>query len=155
MPGTRPKARPRSGAKGRPRPGDRRPARKRRLISSGSRFEELAGYSRAVVDGEWVFVSGTTGFDYRTGTIAADVVAQTEQTFRNIERALAEAGASLEDVVRVRVFLAEARLFERVAPVLGRVFRDVRPANTTVVAPLIDPRMKVEIEVTAKTSAKA
>jgi enamine deaminase RidA (YjgF/YER057c/UK114 family) len=146
-------------AAGRGKKAGGRPARAsaaagRRLISSGSRFEEAAGYSRAVVDGEWVFVSGTTGFDYRAGTIADDVVEQTEQTLRNIERALAEAGASLKDVVRIRVFLAEARFYDRVAPILGRVFRDVLPANTTVVAPLVDPRMKVEIEATARRSMK-
>ena len=127
---------------------DRHP--ERQLVSSGSRFEELAGYSRAVIDGEWVFVSGTTGFDYAAGTISGDVAEQTEQTFRNIAWALAEAGSSLDDVVRVRVFLAAADLFDQVAPVLGRYLADVRPANTTVIAPLIDPRMKVEIEVTAR-----
>lgn len=122
----------------------------RRLISSGSSFEELAGYSRAVVDGEWVFVSGTTGFDYAAGTISEDVTEQAEQAFRNIVWALDEAGASLADVVRVRVFLADGADFDRVAPVLGRRFAGIRPANTTVIAPLIDPRMKVEIEVTAR-----
>ncbi len=124
---------------------------KRRLISSGSSFEELAGYSRAVVDGEWVFVSGCTGFDYAAGTISDDVVEQTRRTFRNIESALAEAGASLADVVRVRVFLDSRDDFPRVAPELGEHFGDIRPANTTVIAPLVDSRMKVEIEVTART----
>ncbi len=122
----------------------------RRLISSGSTFEDLAGYSRAVVDGEWVFVSGCTGFDYAAGTISDDVVEQTRQTFRNIESALAEAGASLADVVRVRVFLDSRDDFPQVAPVLGELFGDIRPANTTVIAPLVDARMKVEIEVTAR-----
>jgi len=122
----------------------------RHRISSGSTFEELAGYSRAVVDGDWVFVSGTTGFDYTAGTIAEDVIAQTEQCFRNIEAALAEAGSGFEDMVRIRVFLAERADFERVAPVIGRYCRAAGPANTTVVAPLVDPRMKIEIEVTAK-----
>ncbi len=123
---------------------------KRRLISTGSSFEELAGYSRAVVDGEWVFVSGCTGFDYAAGTIADDVVEQTRQTFRNIESALAKARASVADVVRVRVFLDSRDDFTKVAPVLGAYFRDIRPANTTVIAPLVDARMKVEIEVTAR-----
>ncbi len=123
---------------------------KRRLISTGSSFEELAGYSRAVVDGEWVFVSGCTGFDYAAGTISDDVVEQTRQTFRNIESALAKARASLADVVRVRVFLDSRDDFTKVAPVLGAYFRDIRPANTTVIAPLVDARMKVEIEVTAR-----
>ena len=122
----------------------------RTRISSGSSFEALAGYARAVVDGPWVFVSGTTGFDYAAGTISGDVVEQTEQIFRNISAALAEADASLRDVVRVRVYLSEQSDFERVAPILGRYFRDIRPANTTVVCTLCDPRMKVEIEVTAR-----
>ena len=122
----------------------------RRLISTGSSFEELAGYSRAVVDGAWVWVSGCTGFDYATGAIADDVVEQTHQTFRNVEAALAEAGAGLGDVVRVRVFLAARDDFELVAPILAHYLRDVRPANTTVIAALIDERMKVEIEVTAR-----
>ena len=122
----------------------------RKLISSGSSFERLAGYSRAVVDGKWVFVSGTTGFDYAAGTISDDVVEQTHQTFRNIRAALREADAALEHVVRVRVYLADAADFARVAPILGEYFADIRPANTTVVCPLIDPRMKIEIEVTAR-----
>ena len=124
----------------------------RRLISTGSSFEELAGYSRAVVDGDWVFVSGCTGFDYASGDIADDVVEQTHQTFRNVDAALAEAGCGLGDVVRVRVFVAAREDFARVAPILGAYFRDVRPANTTVVAALVDERMKVEIEVTARRS---
>ncbi len=122
----------------------------RRHISSGSSFETLAGYARAVVDGPWVFVSGTTGFDYAAGTISEDVVEQTEQIFRNITAALGDAGANLGDVVRVRVYLSDQADFERVAPILGKHFRDVRPANTTVVCTLCDPRMKVEIEVTAR-----
>lgn len=121
----------------------------RRRISSGSTFEELAGYSRAVTDGPWVFVSGTTGFDYATGTIAADVAAQTEQAFANLAAALDRAGASLADVVRVRVYLAERADFETVAPIVGRHFAGIRPANTTVICTLVDARMKVEIEVTA------
>lgn len=130
-------------------PGERR-RMDRKLISSGSSFERLAGYSRAVVDGKWVFVSGTTGFDYAAGTISDDVVEQTHQTFRNIRAALREAGADLEHVVRVRVYLADAADFARVAPILGEHFADIRPANTTVVCPLIDSRMKIEIEVTAR-----
>ena len=122
----------------------------RRLISSGSSLEAQAGYSRAVVDGADVFVSGTTGFDYATMTIAEDVTAQTEQVFRNIEAALAEAGSSLADVVRVRIHLVDAADFAKVAAVVGRKFRDIRPANTTVVSGLLDPRMKIEIEVTAR-----
>lgn len=119
----------------------------RRLISSGSPFEEVAGYSRAVVDGNWVFVSGTSGF--KDGKIADDVAAQTEQCLATIGAALAEAGSSFADVVRVKVFITEAAFFETVAPILGKAFKGIKPANTTVVCGLIDPRMKVEIEVTA------
>ena len=122
----------------------------RRLISSGSSFEKTAGYSRAVVDGDWVFVSGTTGLDYKAMTIAPDVVAQTRQTFKNIGAALADAGASFADVVRVRYYFTNAADWTTVAPVLGEVFGDVRPAATAIVCDLIDPRMKIEIEVTAR-----
>jgi enamine deaminase RidA (YjgF/YER057c/UK114 family) len=121
----------------------------RRLISSGSSFERDIGYSRAVVVDSWVFVSGTTGFDYDTMTIADDVVAQAEQFFRNIDRALAEAGSSLADVVRVRYIVPERRDFEPCWPVLKRYLGDIRPAATMMVAGLADPRMKIEIEVTA------
>lgn len=127
----------------------------RRRIFSGSTFEDLAGYARAVVDGDWIFVSGTTGFDYASGEISDDAGEQTEQIFRNIRNALAEAGSGLEDVVRVRVYLAERDDFEAVASVIGKYFRDIRPANTTVVSGLVDPRMKVEIEVTARKRARA
>ncbi|HKM64911.1 MAG TPA: RidA family protein [Acidisphaera sp.] len=122
----------------------------RRLISSGSKFEADIGYSRAVVDGEWVFVSGTTGFDYAAGTISPDVTAQAEQTMRNIAHALAEAGSSLSDVVRVRYILPDAADFAPCWPVLRRTFGEVRPAATMIVAGLADPRMKIEIEVTAR-----
>lgn len=120
----------------------------RHLISSGSPFEAVAGYSRAVVDGRWVFVAGTSGFD--GGSIAEDAAAQAEQSFKTIAAALAEGGASLADVVRVRVFLTDAADFEAVAKVCGRHFEGIRPANTTVICGLVDPRMKVEIEVTAR-----
>jgi reactive intermediate/imine deaminase len=122
----------------------------RRLISSGSAFEALAGYSRAVVDGDDVFVSGTTGFDYATMTIAEDPVAQTHQCMRNIEQALAQAGCGLDDVVRVRYLLADAALFERLAPIFGEYFARARPAATAIVVGLVDARMKIEIEVTAR-----
>jgi enamine deaminase RidA (YjgF/YER057c/UK114 family) len=124
-------------------------------ISSGSSFEAVAGYSRAVVDGDWVFVSGTTGFDYKAGTIAEDVVEQTEQCFRNIAWALGEAGSGMAELLRIRVFLADVGDFPRVVPVIGRWCREARPANTTVVTPLVDPRMKIEIEVTAKRRPSA
>jgi enamine deaminase RidA (YjgF/YER057c/UK114 family) len=122
----------------------------RRLISSGSTFEQEIGYSRAVVDGEWVFVSGTTGFDYATMTIADDVVAQAEQCFVNIAAALAQAGASLHDVVRVTYLLPDAAEFPRCWPVLRKHFGDIRPAATMISAGLADPRMRIEIEVTAR-----
>ena len=121
----------------------------RRLVSSGSTFEAEIGYSRAVVAGPWVFVSGTTGFDYRTMTIADDVVAQAEQCLRNIAAALAEAGSSLADVVRVTYVLPAASDFEPCWPVLRRHFGAVRPAAMMISAGLADVRMKIEIEVTA------
>lgn len=121
----------------------------RQRISSGSTFEKEIGYSRAVVVGEWVFVSGTTGFDYRTMTIEDDVEAQAEQTIGNIEAALAEAGASLADVVRVRYILPQAADFPKCWPALKRAFGDIGPAATMIEAGLSDPRMKIEIEVTA------
>jgi len=124
-------------------------ANERRLISSGSTFEAEIGYSRAVVAGPWVFVSGTTGFDYSTMTITDDVVAQAEQCMKNIAAALAEAGASVADVVRVRYLLPEVADFEPCWPVLRRWFGAVRPAATMLSARLADPRMKIEIEVTA------
>jgi enamine deaminase RidA (YjgF/YER057c/UK114 family) len=127
----------------------------RRLISSGSQFEEQIGYSRAVLDGDWVHVAGTTGFDYRTMTMADDVVEQTEQAFRNIIAALAEAGATLADVVRVRYLLPDAEDFPAIWPVLRRHFGDVRPAATMLACGLADSRMKVEIEVTARRGAAA
>ena len=125
----------------------------RRLISSGSKFEELCGYSRAVVDGDWVFVSGTSGFDYANDTISDDAVEQTEQTFRNIEAALAEAGSSMADVVRIRIFVANQADYAKIAPIIGRHCRAARPANTTVITPLVEPSMKIEIEVTARKSS--
>jgi enamine deaminase RidA (YjgF/YER057c/UK114 family) len=122
----------------------------RRLISSGSTFEQEIGYSRAVVDGEWVFVSGTTGFDYASMSIPDDVVAQTEQCFVNLSAALSAADASLADVVRVTYILPDAALFPRCWPVLRRHFGEIRPAATMISAGLADARMKIEIEVTAR-----
>ncbi len=121
----------------------------RQLISSGSTFEEQIGYSRAVVAGDWVFVSGTTGFDYSSMTIADDVVAQAEQCLKNIEAALQQAGSSLQDVVRVNYVLPNGADFEPCWPVLRSYFGNVRPAAMMVCAGLLDPRMKIEIEVTA------
>ncbi len=126
----------------------------RKLISSGSPFEADIGYSRAVVDGDWVFVSGTTGFDYDAMTISPDVREQAEQTMRNIGRALAEAGSSFVDVVRVRYILPNAADFEPCWPVLRRYFGEVRPAATMIAAGLSDARMKIEVEVTAHRAGK-
>ncbi len=125
----------------------------RKLISSGSPFEAEIGYSRAVVDGDWVFVAGTTGFDYAAMTISTDVVEQAEQTLRNIGQALADAGSSFADVVRVRYILPDAADFEPCWPVLRRYFGEVRPAATMIAAGLSDPRMRIEIEVTARRAA--
>ena len=122
----------------------------RRRISSGSSFEQEIGFSRALVDGEWVFVSGTTGFDYATMTISPDVAAQAEQCLRNIEAVLAEAGASLADVVRVTYIVPDPGDFRRCWPILKRTFGEIRPAATMLAAGLVDPRMRIEIEVTAR-----
>ena len=121
----------------------------RRLISSGSTFEQQIGYSRAVVVGDWTFVSGTTGFDYARMTISESIVEQTEQCLQNIEAALREAGASLRDVVRVTYVLPDGSAFDQCWPVLRKYFGDVRPAAMMISAGLADPRMKIEIEVTA------
>lgn len=123
---------------------------KRQLISSGSQFEQRIGYSRAVVEGDWVFMSGTTGFDYATMTISDDVVEQTEQCFKNIAAALAQAGTSLADVVRVHYLLTRREDFEPIWPVLQKYFGDVRPACTVLVTGLVDEKMLIEIEVTAR-----
>jgi enamine deaminase RidA (YjgF/YER057c/UK114 family) len=121
----------------------------RQLISSGSPFEAQIGYSRAVAQGPWVFVSGTTGFDYASMEIAADIEAQAEQCLKNIAAALAQAGARMADVVRVHYIVPEASEFERCWPVLRRWFGDSRPAATMISAGLLDARMRIEIEVTA------
>ena len=121
----------------------------RRLISSGSTFESRIGYSRAVVSGDWVFVSGTTGYDYSTMTISDDVEEQTRQALRNIGAALAESGASFADVVRVHYLLPNIDDFEKSWPALQEVFAEVRPAATAFEARLSAPEMKIEIEVTA------
>jgi enamine deaminase RidA (YjgF/YER057c/UK114 family) len=121
----------------------------RRLISSGSPFERDIGYSRAVVVGDRVFVSGTTGFDYVTMTISDDIAEQAAQCLRNIETALAQAGASMRDVVRVRYILPNAADFPATWPVLRAAFGEIRPAATMFEAKLADPRMKIEIEVDA------
>jgi enamine deaminase RidA (YjgF/YER057c/UK114 family) len=121
----------------------------RTLISSGSSFEAEIGYSRAVVQGDWVFVSGTTGFDYSRMSIADNIEEQTEQCLKNIESALAQAGASLRDIVRVTYMLPDGAEFPKCWPTLRRYFGAVRPAATMIAAGLADPRMRIEIEVTA------
>ncbi|MGE5244839.1 MAG: RidA family protein [Betaproteobacteria bacterium] len=127
----------------------------RRLISSGSEFEKNIGYSRAVVQGDWVFVSGTTGFDYATMTISDSIVEQTEQCLKNIQSALTQAGASLRDVVRATYVLPNRDDFPSTWPVLRKYFGDVRPASMMISAGLADPRMKIEIEVTAIRTSHA
>lgn len=122
----------------------------RRLISSGSTFETEMAYTRAVVDGEWIFVSGTTGFNYASMTISDNVVEQAEQTFLNIQAAMEKAGFSLADVVRVHYILPDPKDFPPCFPVLRKFFGDIRPAATMIVSGLADPRMKIEIEVTAR-----
>ena len=121
----------------------------RKLISSGSSFEKEMGYSRAVVEGDWVFVSGTTGFNYDDMTIAEDVVSQTEQCLKNIAGVLEQAGSSMSKVVRITYILPDASEFEQCWPVLKKYLGEVRPAATMFAAGLSDPRMKIEIQVTA------
>ena len=122
---------------------------KRTLISSGSAFEAQIGYSRAVVAGDWVFVSGTTGFDYRTMAISSDIAEQTEHCLQNIALALQQENSCLADVVRVTYVLPDATQFEKCWPVLQKYFGDVRPAAMMISAGLLDARMLIEIEVTA------
>ena len=125
----------------------------RKLISSGSAFEKTAGYSRAVVDGDFVFVSGTTGFDYAAMAISEDLEEQVHQTFRNIAAALEQAGASLADVVRANYIVPRAEDWPQITPILGRYFGEIRPASTAVIAGLVDRRMRIEIEITARRPA--
>jgi enamine deaminase RidA (YjgF/YER057c/UK114 family) len=122
----------------------------RRQISSGSSFEEQIGYSRAVVDGDWIHVSGTTGFDYSSMTVVDDVEGQCRQALANVGAALAEAGSSFADVVRVRYLLPDRDDFEPCWPLLREAFASSRPAATMQVCGLSDPRMRIEIEVTAR-----
>ena len=121
----------------------------RTRITQGSTFEEQIGYSRAIVDGRWVFVAGTTGYDYSSMTISDDVVEQARQTLANIDDALRRAGSCAADVVRVRYLLPDAADFEPCWPLLRAYFADSRPAATMMVVGLATPEMKIEIEVTA------
>jgi enamine deaminase RidA (YjgF/YER057c/UK114 family) len=125
------------------------------LISSGSTFEQEIGYSRAVVVGDWIFVSGTTGFDYSSMSIAEGLLEQTEQCLKNIASALQQAGASLADVVRVTYVLPNGAEFPECWPVLRKYFGEIRPAAMMISAGLADPRMRIEIEVTAVRQSKA
>ena len=122
----------------------------RRLISSGSPFEAKIGYSRAVADGDWVFVSGTTGYDYASMTISDSVAEQAEQCFKNIAWALEQAGASMADVVRVTYVLPRGEDFEACWPVTRKYLGEARPAAMMIEARLLDAKMKIEVEVTAK-----
>ncbi|MEM9531642.1 MAG: RidA family protein [Pseudomonadota bacterium] len=126
---------------------------KRKHISSGSEFEFKIGYSRAVVDGDYVFVSGTTGYDYESMSISDDVIEQAEQCFRNIERALSEAGSSTDNIVRIRYIYPDRQDFEPCWPVFQKYLSTAKPAATMLVAGLLDEAMKVEIEVTARLNA--
>lgn len=121
----------------------------RQLISSGSTFEQEIGYSRAVVEGDWIFVSGTTGFDYSNMTISNTIEEQTEQCLQNIEAALKQANAAMKDVVRVMYIVPDAAEFSKCWPILRKYFGEVRPAATMISAGLADARMKIEIQVTA------
>ncbi|WP_342361745.1 RidA family protein [Terrarubrum flagellatum] len=121
----------------------------RRAITTGSKFEILAGYSRAIVDGEWIFVSGTAGYDFSKDTISDDPAEQTRQSLRTIADALAKAGASLSDIVRVRVYVSDRAHVMPVSRILGETFSEPRPTNTTIVCGFAMPEMKVELEVTA------
>jgi enamine deaminase RidA (YjgF/YER057c/UK114 family) len=125
----------------------------RRLISSGSTFEAEIGYSRAVVEGDWIFVSGTTGFDYATMTISDDLLEQAEQCFKNIESALRQAGSGLQDIVRVTYVVPNVADFELCWPVFRKYLGTVRPAAMMISAGLSDPRMRIEIQVTARKSS--
>ena len=123
----------------------------RRLISTGSPLEKAAGYSRAVIDGEFAFVSGTTGYDYATMTMPADVTSQIRNCFKTIEGALKDGGFAMADIVRATYYITDAGNADAVLAVCGEKLGDIRPAATIlVVAGLYKPEMKVEIEVTAK-----
>jgi enamine deaminase RidA (YjgF/YER057c/UK114 family) len=122
----------------------------RRLISTGSPFEKTAGYSRAVSDGDFCWVAGTTGYDYATMSMPESVEDQTRNTMKTIAAALAEADFSLTDVVRANYYITDAAYVDRVFPILGEYFGEIRPAATMVVCGLNKPEMKIEIEVTAR-----
>lgn len=124
----------------------------RKLISSGSDFEEKIGYSRAVVDGDYVFVSGTTGYDYNSMSISSDVVEQAEQCFKNINQALLKAGSRMDNVIRVRYIFPDKNAFEPCWPVFKKYLGQARPASTLIIAGLMNDDMKLEVEVTARVN---
>lgn len=128
---------------------DERNGSSRRLISSGGPYEARLGYSRAVVQGDWCFVAGTTGADPETGRIPSSVLAQARNTFATIDKALTEAGFAMRDVVRARYIITNSAYMDEIAPALADVFGQIRPAATMIIADLVSPEMKVEIEVTA------
>jgi enamine deaminase RidA (YjgF/YER057c/UK114 family) len=121
----------------------------RKLISTGSPFEKVAGYSRAVVQGDWCFVAGTTGYDYATMTMPDTVEAQARNCIETIAKALAQGGFTLADVVRTHYYVTDVAFVDRVFPIVGEYFADIRPAATMIVCGLAKPEMKIEIEVTA------
>ncbi|MFM6853989.1 MAG: RidA family protein [Sphingopyxis sp.] len=127
----------------------------RRLISSGSPFESQVGYSRAVVDGEWCFVAGTTGPNADGSGYPADVAQQARNALAIIQTALAQGGFSLNDVIRATYYITDAAYWDAICPVLGAAFGTIRPAATCLVCGLIQADMKIEIEVTAKRRAPA
>lgn len=122
---------------------------KRKLVSTGSPFEKIAGYSRAVVQGDWCFVSGTTGYDYATMKMPHDVESQARNCLATIGKALGAAGFGFEDVVRAHYYITDAKFADLVFPILGETFAEIRPAATMIVCGLIRDEMKIEIEVTA------
>jgi enamine deaminase RidA (YjgF/YER057c/UK114 family) len=125
----------------------------RRLISSGSAFEKVGGYSRAVAQDDWCWVSGTTGYDYAAMQMPESLEAQTRNAMNTITKALNEAGFHLADVVRATYYVTEASMMDVVFPIVGEYFAEVRPAATMIVCGLVKPEMKIEIEVTAKRKA--
>lgn len=126
----------------------------RKLISTGSSFEKSGGYSRAVVQGDWCFVSGTTGYDYETMIMPKSIEEQTRNIFATISKTLKEASFTMADIVRIQIFLTEPSDTGRVFPIMGEILGDIRPAATMVICDLIRPEMLVEIEVTALKSSK-
>ena len=127
----------------------------RKRYFTGSRFEERGGYARGVRDSNLFFMSGCVGFDYEQDTIAGDIVEQTHQTFRNINRGLEELAPNFKDVVLILIYIADRAFYEQTVDIIGEYWRDLRPVNTFIVVKLVDPRMKIEIEVTTRDGGGA